>query len=67
MTAYSEGLAIHVGYTDRQTSWNQDAAAITVQSSIYRGQEQPRLKTQAANRTVDLDPRLNIQIASLLL
>ncbi len=59
----AECLAIHVGDADGQTSWNQDAAAITVQSSIYRGQEQPRLKTQAANRTVDLDPGLNIQIA----
>jgi hypothetical protein len=59
----AECLAIHVGNADGQTSWNQDAAAITVQSSIYRGQEQPRLKTQAAYRTVDLDPRLNIQIA----
>src|SRR5260370_16052106 len=62
----AECLAIHVGYTDRTTSWNQDAAAITVRSSIDRGQEQPRLKTQAANRTVDLDPRLNIQIAELI-
>ena len=59
----AECLAIHVRNTDSQTSWNQDAATITVRSSIYRGQEQPRLKTQAANRTVDLDPRLNIQIA----
>jgi integrase len=58
----AECLAIHVGNTDSQTSWNEDAATITVRSSIYRGQEQPRLKTQSANRTVDLDPRLNIHI-----
>jgi hypothetical protein len=59
-------LAIHVGHAGGQTSWNQDAASITVQSSIYRGQEQPRLKTQASYHTVDLDPRLNIQIAEFI-
>jgi hypothetical protein len=48
--------------TEEQTSWNQEAATITVRSSMYRGQDQHRVKTQAALREVDIEPRLNTAI-----
>jgi integrase len=56
-------LSIHVRGTEQQTSWNESTATISVCSSIYRGKEQNRVKTPAAIRTVDLDPRLNTAIA----
>jgi hypothetical protein len=59
----AEALSIHVRGTEQQTSWNEATATIDIRSSIYRGKEQDRVKTQAAIRTVDLDPRLNIAIA----
>jgi hypothetical protein len=59
----AEALSIHVAGTELQTSWDQSTSTITVCSSIYNGTEQHRLKTQAANRVVDLDPRLNAAIA----
>ena len=58
----AEALSIHVSGTDDQTSWDQVSATITVRSSIYDGAEQHRVKTQAANRVVDLEPRLNAAI-----
>lgn len=60
----AECLAIRT--IDGQTAWNHGAEAITVRTSIYRGQEQARLKTQAASCVVDLDPRLNRQIAEFI-
>lgn len=59
----AEALAIHVAGTDDQTSWTESTSTISVRSSIYRGKEQNRVKTPAAIRTVDLDPRLNTAIA----
>ena len=58
----AEALSIHVMGTEEQTSWNQEAAMITVRSSIYRGRNQHRVKTPAAVPEVDLDPRLNMAI-----
>ena len=55
----AEALAVHVGGTQDQTSWNPDSQSIDVRSSIFNGREIPRLKTVAAKRSVDLDPRLN--------
>jgi hypothetical protein len=62
----AEALSIHVGGAEDQTSWDAATATITVCSSIYDGQEQHRVKTQASNRVVDLDPRLNAAIARFL-
>jgi integrase len=58
----AEALSIHVGGNEDQTSWDQVSAAITIRSSIYNGAEQYRVKTQAAKRVADLDPRLNSAI-----
>jgi integrase len=55
----AEALAIRIGGTEDQTSWDRNRAAIYVRSSIFNGREIARLKTVAAKRTVDLDPRLN--------
>lgn len=55
----AEALAIHVNGTQDQTSWSPEQVAIDIRSSIFNGREIPRLKTVAARRTVDLDPRLN--------
>jgi integrase len=62
----AEALSVHVGGTEDQTSWSQEAASITVRSSIYESVEQHRVKTQASNRVVDLDPRLNAAIAKFV-
>jgi integrase len=62
----AEALAIHVGGTDEQTRWENNSSTILVRSSVYRGKEQNRVKTLAAIRTVDLDPRLNGLIASFI-
>jgi integrase len=59
----AEALAIHVGGTAEQTRWDNNASTISVKSSIYRGKEHNRVKTKAAIRSVDLDPRLNDLIA----
>jgi uncharacterized protein YjbI with pentapeptide repeats len=58
----AEALSVHVGGTKNQTSCDAPTATITIRSSIYNGAEQHRVKTQAANRVVDLDPRLNAAI-----
>jgi integrase len=58
----AEALSIHVSGADDQTSWNHEAAMITVRSSIYRGRDQHRVKTPAAVREVDLYSRLNMAI-----
>jgi integrase len=58
----AEALSVHVGGTEDQTSLNQEAATIAVRSSMYRGQDQHRVKTQAALREVDIEPRLNTAI-----
>ena len=58
----AEALSIHVNGADDQTSWDAPTATITVRSSIYNGAEQHRVKTQAGNRVVDLDPRLSAAI-----
>jgi integrase len=58
----AEALSIHVSGNDVQTRWDATTATITVRSSIYNGAEQHRVKTQAGNRVVDLDPRLNTAI-----
>jgi hypothetical protein len=58
----AEALSVHVGGTEDQTSWDAPTATITIRSSIYNGVEQHRVKTQASNRVVDLDPRLNAAI-----
>jgi site-specific recombinase XerD len=62
----AEALGIHVSGADDQTSWDAATATITVRSSIYDGAEQHRVKTQAAKRVVDLDPRLNAAIAKFV-
>ena len=62
----AEALAIHVGGTDEQTRWDNNTSTISVKSSIYRGKEHNRVKTLAAIRTVDLDPRLNGLIAKFV-
>jgi integrase len=62
----SEALAIHISGTQDQTSWNPERQAIDVRSSIFNGREIPRLKTLAARRTVDLDPRLGDLIAKFV-
>ena len=62
----AEALSIHVTGTEDQTSWNQVSATISVCSSIYNGAEQHRVKTPAANRVTDLDPRLNAAIAKFV-
>ena len=58
----AEALSIHTAGTEDQTSWDAATATIAVCSSIYNGAEQHRVKTQASNRVVDLDPRLNAAI-----
>jgi integrase len=58
----AEALSIHVSGTEDQTSWDQSTSTIAVCSSIYCGKEQNRVKTEAAKRVVDLDPRLNAAI-----
>jgi integrase len=62
----AEALAIHVGGTAEQTRWKNKSATVSVKSSIYRGKEHNRVKTLAAIRTVDLDPRLNGLIAQFV-
>ena len=59
----AEALAIRVHGGKGQTSWGREDQAIKVRSSLYEGEEIPRLKTLAAKRTVDLDSRLNDLIA----
>jgi integrase len=59
----AEALSVHVGGTKDQTSWDATTATITARSSIYNGAEQHRVKTEAAKRVADLDPRLNAAIA----
>jgi integrase len=58
----AEALSIHVGGAEDQTGWDAATATIKIRSSIYNGVEQHRVKTQASNRVVDLDPRLNAAI-----
>jgi integrase len=58
----AEALSIHVAGAEDQTSWDADSATITVRSSVYDGQEQQRVKTEAAKRVVDMEPRLNAAI-----
>ena len=62
----AEALGIHMQGNEQHTSWNEAASTIDIRSSIYRGKEQDRVKTQAAIRTVDLDPRLNAAIAQFV-
>lgn len=59
----AEALSIHVSGAEDETSWNQVSPTISVCNSIYNGAEQHRVKTEAAKRVVDLDPRLNAAIA----
>lgn len=53
-----EALATRYGCDGAHTGWQPDNACVSVRTSLWRGQEQTP-KTQAALRTVDLDPRLN--------
>lgn len=62
----AEALSLRVQGNQQQTSWNESAASIDVRSSIHRGKEQPRVKTRASIRTVDLDPQLNALIAGFV-
>jgi integrase len=62
----AEALAIHANGDDKQTTWDNTSSTISVKSSIYRGKEHNRVKTLAAVRTVDLDPRLNDLIAKFV-
>jgi integrase len=62
----AEALAIHAGGAEEQTRWEDNSSTISVKSSIYRGKEHNRVKTLAAIRTVDLDPRLNDLIAEFV-
>jgi integrase len=62
----AEALSIHVGGNENQTRWDAATATITVCNSIYNGAEQHRVKTPAANRVTDLDPRLNAAIAKFV-
>jgi hypothetical protein len=62
----AEALSLHTAGTGDQTSWDESTATITVRSSIYNGAEQHRVKTQAALREVDIDPRLNVAIAKFV-
>jgi integrase len=61
----SEALSIRVApAADDQTSFLEDQGVIKVRASIWRGQEYPgKLKTAAAKRDIDLDPRLPCRIA----
>ena len=52
--------------SEDQTRWDAATATITVRSSIYDGAEQYRVKTDAAKRVVDVDPRLNAAIAKFV-
>jgi hypothetical protein len=58
----AEALSIHVSGSEVQTRWDATTVTITVRSSVYGGGEQHRVKTQASNRVVDLNPRLNAAI-----
>ena len=64
----SECLAIRVGHVaDDQTAFLEGEAVINVRASIWRNQEFPgKLKTAAAKREVDLDPRLPSRIAEYI-
>ena len=62
----AEALSIHVAGRADQTSWSPESQAIMVCSSIFAGKEIARVKTDAARRTVDLDPSLNDLIASFV-
>jgi integrase len=55
----AEALAVRVSGKEDQTSWYPERQAIDVRSSLFNGKEISRLKTAAAKRTIDLDPRLN--------
>lgn len=55
----SECLAVRVRGTDEQTAWNPETATISVRATMFNGRELQRVKTPAAIREVDLDPRLN--------
>lgn len=56
----SEILAIRVNGTGQQSSWDKDQALIRVRSTVFNGKELlGHVKTPAARREVDLDPRLN--------
>lgn len=48
----SESLGIHVSGAHNQTSWDKNSSAIHVRSSMYRDQEQERLKTPAGQRVL---------------
>jgi integrase len=62
----AEALAIRVKAKEEQTWWDAESQAIFVRSSLYNGQEIYRLKTAAAKRTVDLDPRLSELVESFV-
>ena len=64
----SEALAIRVGpVDDDQTAFLEEEAVIKVRASIWKNQEyRGKLKTAAAKREVDLDPRLPSRIAEFI-
>jgi integrase len=62
----SEVLSVHTAGNDDQTTWDKNSAALHVKTSIYRGKEHNRVKTAAATRSVDLDPRLNDLIGAFV-
>ena len=64
----SEALAIRVGpVDDDQTAFLEEEAVIKVRASIWKNQEyRGKLKTAAAKREMDLDPRLPSRIAEFI-
>ena len=64
----SECLSIRVGpVDDDQTSFLEDEGVIRVRASIWKNQEyRGKLKTAAAKRDIDLDPRLPSRIAEFV-
>jgi integrase len=64
----SEALAIRVGpANDDQTSFLEDQGVIEVRATIFENKEYPgKLKTAAAERDIDLDPRLPSRIGEYI-
>jgi len=64
----SECLAIRVGrVAEDQTAFLEDQGVIEVRATIWHNREYPgKLKTTAAKRDIDLDPRLPSRIAEFI-
>ena len=62
-----EARSIRVQGDNSHTSWDQNAATIVVQNSLFRNRETGRAKTEAGRRTVYLHSSLNKMIADFVL